>query len=226
MSKEQKFDPLDAMLYVAAKQAGTHELEELAQADPTLKLSRRVKRRIIRRAKHNGPAILAYAKRAAMVALVVMSAGFMALLSVDAVRADVWNAVVEWYEKYFDVSYSDDAATAPEVILEYREPRGGVNEYTRNEVGRSEVDLFVEYTSEHVSLTYTQSILKDYDISISNNQSTVQNIEINGHAGICFKQVDMGDTYTAIVWNDGEYAYFLGGNLTKEQLIQIANTVR
>ena len=226
MSKEQKFDPLDAMLYVAAKQAGSRELEELAQADPTLKLSRRVKRRIIRRAKHNGSTILTYAKRAAMIALVVMSAGFMALLSVEAVRADVWNAVVEWYEKYFDVSYGDDAVSAPEVILEYREPRGGIEGYTRTEISRSKRNLYIKYMSESVTIAYKQSVLEDYNISVSNDQSTVQNIEVNGHAGMSFLQEVSNGISTTIIWYDDEYAYRLSGNMPLEVLVQIAETVK
>lgn len=51
-------------------------------------------------------------------------------------------------------------------------------------------------------------------------------IDINGHAGMSFIQEIPGGVSTTIIWNDGEYAYSLCGNLTVEQLIQIANTVK
>ena len=128
--------------------------------------------------------------------------------------------------KYFDVSYSDDAATAPEVILEYREPRGGVEGFVRTEILKSKRNFYIEYTSKDVTITYKQSTLQDYKTMISNDQSTMNNIEINGHEGTSFLQEIPGGISTTIIWHDGQYAYRVCGNIAVDSLIQIAETIR
>lgn len=139
MNKVPQVDMLDALLYAAAPYAGQKELEEYSSADPTLRLSDRAKRRIVRRAKQGPSPVWQYAKRVAMIALVVMAVGFGAVLSIDAVRNALVDAIVDWYERYIAVVFvHEEEASAPTEIMEYREPRGLGDEFVRREVRKNQ----------------------------------------------------------------------------------------
>ncbi len=44
----------------------------------------------------------------AVIALVVMSTAFAAMMSVSAIRNAIWNTIVEWYDKYISIDYKRD----------------------------------------------------------------------------------------------------------------------
>lgn len=74
-------------------------------------------------------------------------------------------------------------------------------------------------------ITYQQSVLKDYDVWVSNHDSELSVIEINGNRGELTSYVIDGVDYNTIVWNDGIYAYSLSSNIELEKLIHIAETI-
>lgn len=102
---------LDALLYAAAPYAGRNELEEYYSADPSLTLSDRAKKRILKRLRREknyrerhetyNP-VLEYAKRAVSVILIILSIGFVSALSIDAVRETMWEVILKWYDEYID----------------------------------------------------------------------------------------------------------------------------
>lgn len=228
MNNTPQVDMFDALLYAAAPYAGRQELEEYFSVEPPMQLSARVKRRIIKRAKRGATPILVYAKRAAMIALVVMAIGFAGVMSIDAVRAALWNAIVGWYEEYIAVAFvQEEMVSAPTEILEYREPRGLGEEFERYEVRRNESSLSVEYENDTVLVIYRQGLLDQFEMFTSNQESEMsEKIEVNGCSGlVASAMTNIGEQLT-ILWHDDEYAYVLTGNMPVDELLRIAESVR
>ncbi|MBQ8397850.1 MAG: DUF4367 domain-containing protein [Clostridia bacterium] len=226
MDKTPQIDMFDAMLYAAAPHAGRRELEEYHAADPAMQLSARAKRRIVKRAKRGPTPILLYAKRVAMIALIVMSIGFAAMLSIEAVREAIVNAIVEWYEESIAVSFMrEEEVVAPTEILEYREPRGLGEEFVRYEVRKSQSSMSIDYESDTVLIIYRQGLLESFDAYISNEESVMKDIQVNGYPGlITLTATEVGQQRT-IVWHDNEYSYVITGNMSADELLKLAESV-
>ena len=228
MNKKPYVDMLDALLYAAAPYAGQNELAEYFSVEPPMQLSERIKRRIIRRAKRGTVTVMQYAKRVAVIALIVISIGFAGVLSIDAVRAALWNAIVEWYEEYIAVAFvQEETVSAPTEILEYREPRGLGEEFVRYEVGRNESSLIVEYESDVVLISYRQAVFDQFEIFLSNHESEIFNeIKVNGYPGMITSATTNIEQQLTILWHDDEYTYFIIGNITVDELLKVAESVR
>ena len=226
MDKTPQIDMFDAMLYAAAPHAGRRELEEYHAADPAMQRSARAKRRIVKRAKRGPTPILLYAKRVAMIALIVMSIGFAAMLSIEAVREAIVNAIVEWYEESIAVSFMrEEEVVAPTEILEYREPRGLGEEFVRYEVRKSQSSMSIDYESDTVLIIYRQGLLESFDAYISNEESVMKDIQVNGYPGlITLTATEVGQQRT-IVWHDNEYSYVITGNMSADELLKLAESV-
>ena len=226
MDKTPHIDMFDAMLYAAAPHAGRRELEEYHAADPAMQRSARAKRRIVKRAKRGPTPILLYAKRVAMIALIVMSIGFAAMLSIEAVREAIVNAIVEWYEESIAVSFMrEEEVVAPTEILEYREPRGLGEEFVRYEVRKSQSSMSIDYESDTVLIIYRQGLLESFDAYISNEESVMKDIQVNGYPGlITLTATEVGQQRT-IVWHDNEYSYVITGNMSADELLKLAESV-
>lgn len=227
MNKKPYVDMLDALLYAAAPYAGQKELAEYFSVEPPMQLSERIKRRIIRRAKRGTVTVMQYAKRVAVIALIVMSIGFAGVLSIDAVRAALWNAIVEWYEEYIAVAFvQEETVSAPTEILEYREPRGLGEEFVRYETGKNESSFSIEYESDSILIFYRQGLLDQFETFLSNQKSEIFNeININGCSGMMTSATtEVGEQLT-ILWHDDEYTYFLIGNMPLDELLKIAEGV-
>lgn len=227
MYKPMQNDMFDALLYAAAPYAGQHELEEYASADLDMQLSTRAKRRIARRARRGPMPVLRYVKRAAMIALVVMSLGFASMLSIEAVREALWNAIVEWYEESIAVAFvSKEVVSVPIEILEYREPRGLGEEFVRYEVRKNNNSLKVEYESATVLITYRQGLLEGFDTLLSNEKTVISDITVKNCPGLTTSTITEIGQQVTVVWHDNEYTYVISGNVALDVLLKMAESVQ
>ena len=141
MNRTSKIDEMDRLLYSAMSYVEHKEIEEYEKAvDIPVILSEKDKKRILRRIKRAGGyrekhkvyhPVWKILKRVAVVVLVILSLGFAGAVSIEAVRATIWETIVEWYEEKIHFAYVNvgDAAV-PKRILEYKEPALG-DEYKR-----------------------------------------------------------------------------------------------
>ena len=131
MNEAQKLDELDIQLYAIIPNVRSKDIDIYNAADPT-KISDKSSKKIFSRIKREINYIEAHEKyrpalemwkRAAVVVLVVMSVAFASVMSVEAVRNAIWEAVTTWYNESIHFKYvGDDNAAAPDILLEYKEP--------------------------------------------------------------------------------------------------------
>lgn len=233
MNEAQRLDELDIQLYAIMPNVRSKDIDIYNAADPT-KISDKSSKKILRRIKREikyieahenyRPAVEGW-KRAAAVILVIMSVGFASVLTVEAVRNAIWEAVTTWYNESIHFKYvGDDNAAAPDVLLEYKEPVVG-DDYERYEVVKNEFKYTVEYENSTSLITYQQSLLKDYEVWLSNHDTKSSIVDIGGKRGEVTSYVINGMEYITIIWNDGVYAYKLNSNIGIDELIRIANTI-
>ena len=73
---------------------------------------------------------------------------------------------------------------------------------------------FINYEQEDMS--------KQYDISLTDTFTEEKEVLINGYKGKLLSEDDMH----YILWNDGYYVYFLGGNCPEDVVIKMAESVK
>ena len=233
MNKAQNLDELDIQLYAIMPFVKSKDVDVYNAADPdriseknSKKVLRKIKREInyIKAHEKYHPALVML-KRAAVIVLIVMSVAFASVMSVEAARNAIWEAITTWYEERIHLQYvGEENAYAPETLLEYKEPTVG-DDYERYVGMENEYAFLVEYENSTSLITYQQGILKDYDVWLSNHDSEKSVVEINGNRGELTSYVINGIDYHTIVWTDDVYAYSLSGNIELNELIRIAETI-
>lgn len=234
MNNIMKPDSMDLMLYAAMPFVKNKELDEYNAAESSEDIPSSFKKKLLRCIKRERnynerheiyrPA-LETCKRVAIVVLIIFSVGFAGAMSVEAVRNEIYNAVVEWFEKSLSISFKDDnTKTELNEILEYREPQLG-DDYSRYEIQKNEYRYMVEYENESVLVTYCQSISEDYSILRSNENTIAEDIEVSGYPGLMTTYLVNGITTTTILWQDDEYTYSLSSNLPHDDLLKISNSI-
>ena len=134
MSKQNKnkYDNLDLLLYAGASYAGEKEAELFNDIDTDVTLSekadkriyRKLKRRISYYEKHeNYSPVLENLKRVAVVVFVILSVSFIGAISIEAFRVDIYNAVIEWFDKSYRISFDEDSDIPTELCRQAEEKR-------------------------------------------------------------------------------------------------------
>lgn len=234
MNRTSKTDEMDLLLYSAMTYVEHKEIEEYDKAaEVPVTLSQKDRKRILKRIKRAGAyrekhevyrPVHEILKRITVVVLVILSVGFMGTISIEAVRTAIWDTIVEWYENsiYFAYGNGDDSVV-PDRILEYREPVLG-DEYERYEF-KNEFNYVVEYESDQSLITYSQNLLEDFSIMLSNHDTEMTDITLNGYPGTMTVFTTEGVTQTTIIWHDNEYVYRMSSNLSYEELLKIAESI-
>lgn len=238
MNETQKPDMMDILLYAVAPYACTQELDEYNNADPSLKLSDKAKKRIIKRLKNEqeyqekhekySPA-WEYTKRVAVIILLALSLSFVSAMSIEAVRTALWEVIMEWGEEriFYWYQRDEDEPAVLTQILEYKEPRAIGEEYTRYEGLKNEYSYTVEYEKEDVVITYSQDLLTDSGAYLSNENTEIVDIKIGRYSGKFATSYVRENEFYTIIWNDNIYEYSISGDgiITKDELIAIAESV-
>ena len=236
MANTTQIDMFDALLYAAAPYAGKHELQEYNSADPAVKMTEQSKKRILKRLhkekkfreRHEvyRPA-WEFLKRVSVWILVVLSISFISAMSIEAVRTALWEAILDWKEEYIHLWYENDDPTANplSVIEEYREPRAIGDEFVRYEGIKNEYNYKIEYESAEVIISYSQGLLGDDSMYISNEDTELVYVNIYNMPGIIAKFESNGVVLVNLSWYDQEYMYNLFGNISIDEIIEIAESV-
>jgi hypothetical protein len=92
---QQELDKIDW----SSKPAHIFSIDHIKRIKTILQRQKRV------RSRHR---LLSATKKVAVAILILISVSFIGLMSVDAVRSEVFRVVTEWYEKYVDVFFKSD----------------------------------------------------------------------------------------------------------------------
>jgi len=166
------------------------------------------------------------ALRVLAIAAVILVVLFSALMSVSAVREAVFEFFTELYEKYVVAWYApeDDTITAPETILEFREPGYVPPGYERSSEEKTDVLFYIFYTNiDGKEIVFEQSLLDSIQFGLDIEAETEKELfEINGTTGMYRIKHELLE----VVWTDNEYSYRITGQIEPEQAMQMAHSTK
>ena len=228
-----KNDKLDALIIMSGdvlikKNYELYQNTDVSGVIRPKSLDRRVMRNINRekRKKEHGN-LYKYLRRCAVLILVVCTVSFAVMMSVEAVRSAVWNAIIEFFDDYLSISYVMDSEV-PDKIEQKSEPEIGRPEWEKQVVADNNGMYVVVYRENGEKIiTYMQRVIDENNTWFDNENTEIQNIKIGEMSAVLMFRTDM-QTYS-LSWSDGRYEYSLeshSSEITKEDLISFAKTLR
>ncbi|MCL2814919.1 MAG: DUF4367 domain-containing protein [Oscillospiraceae bacterium] len=171
-------------------------------------------------------------ERTAVVILIILSLSFVSLFSVEAVRTEVYNMIITFYEKFININFKNTdnqnfiMGVIPEIIGEVFLPSYIPEEYWEDDISKSDVDVRAVYTNdEGKNIIYYQMLLSAV-VSVDGEEYIENDITINGNNGKIYEYNKADDiVYYIIVWNDNKYFYQIYSFSNKEETIKVAESV-
>ena len=160
---------------------------------------------------------ISYTKRAACFLLLLVVVSGITIFSVDAWRIKFLNFVLESGEPNTNYNFNEGGNTYSdeEITLGYL-PEGF--ELVENTSNRESITL--TFAKDDWYFTFTVNSI-DATSSVDTQDGSAERITINGNEAIFTTNPNMN----AVIWHDDKYSYRVIGNITKEELIQIAKNV-
>ncbi len=92
----------------------------------------------------------------------------------------------------------------------------------------SPVVVSTKYHNKTTSVTIdiVQCVKTHYDPNINTEHHKIEEIDINGHVGLCLDFSDDEHSSALIMWDNGDYIIDIGGNLSKDTLIHLAKSTK
>lgn len=236
----QMNDELDLIIALVGKDCGQDDIDDFDGIDTSeVTFSKRFyrrKARILKRYRRK-PCHLRFRKgcvRVAIALLVLMAVGFTTIMALPLFRNAVFEAAVEWYERYLAVRYEtfDDAEPSeplkpilPDEIIEFRKPMLLPQGVTEKVVHHS-INIFCidYYRNGELVGTFNQTLLVGNERYVDNLSAIVDTVDINGNEGIVVQHTEILET--TIVWDDDQYIYQIDATaLDMDELVALCRSV-
>jgi len=155
-----------------------------------------------------------------------------AALIAAALAASSVSAVRDFFKRFFTETFSThtavqsaDTAEAPEtieVVYTIDVPEGFETVF---EEQADEVTQFMvhEYEKDDKYIIFSQYSKKSFNVMVDTENQTMEYISVNGNEGYIIR---LDDVSFYISWDNGDYIFDIEGNIGKNQLIEIAETVK
>ncbi len=147
-------------------------------------------------------------------------------LSVEAIRSEIVNTIVEWYDKFVSVFFV--AETPPDEIEVYKEPTLQLEGVEKVVEVKDSTMYSIKYINNGKTIVkYQQKLIENTPIKIDNEHGfTQKNITIGERNAMLFTYIDSTD---ALVWNDGKYSFTIftyTNEIDIDTLILIAESIK
>lgn len=235
--KEMKDQIFEVMLQTAVKENFEKELHELPTAKELTddyELSESTRKEIekwIKTANHKSTRLRMQkaAKRAAVIAAIIIPVSMVSLLSVEASRNLIFNALMEWKSDHVDIKYQDGQASSSETsspddfeIKPHYLPEGFVEAETR----QTGSGLTTEYRNDQGEfILFRRSPLsKERTFAVDTERTTRTEIEIQGEKASLFI-ANEPDGISHLMWKNHSFSFLLSSKISPEQLVKIAESV-
>ncbi len=233
MQKDNIDDKLfDAVLKIAAEEAVKQEMENMpsdeelnAQYEPSHNLDKRIKKMIAqyyfkgRVAKWRKTAL----KIAIGAAIFIIVSSTM-LLSVEATRNYIFNAVIKWQEDHFLIENKDDEnVDAKSSIFRPTYLPKGFKEISINTVGK--LTRIIYQNEEGIEISLKQYPSKTSKTAVDNENKKFIIIKINGKEAYLCESMDI-EKESILIWELNGIVFNISSEIGVEELILIAESIK
>lgn len=216
-------------LYRAFEETAVSRIIEKVPQMPDHRFSRKFERKMKKLIRYVGSGPVHFHKITLKklfiyITVALITAAIMAF-SVGAARDFFKNFFMEVFGTHTAVQSIADNINAPgsiEDVYTVTIPEGFELTY-QDEV--FEWSLFVEYIYRRNNdyICFGQFVKSEYDVNVNTENRTMDHIEVNGNDGYI---VDLGNDEYYISWDNGDYIFDMTGNISKNALIDAANSVQ
>jgi len=232
MQKNNIDDKLfDAVLKIAAEEALRKDMEEMpsceelnAQYKPSFELNKKIGK-IISQHNRKEKAFI-WKKNAMKVAVSVIVVIFISgtvLLSVDATRNYIFNAIIKWQEDHFSLEHDDNVLSSTEIYRPKYLPEG-FNEISSNVIG--EVVIRIIYQNEAgTEIIFKQYPSQSFNMLADNEDKEYTTIKINGQETYFFEATKF-DKNNIAIWESNGTIFNIASEVKISELILIAESIK
>ncbi len=166
-------------------------------------------------------------RRVVATIMILCTIAFSACMSVQAVREEVWNVILEWYDRFVAVFYVT-SVTPPKTIEDFREPTLQPANTEKQIVVQSDTLYQIHFTgSNNIVLIYQQTLLTEQSVDFDSENGCVHlPTVVHGYKGHLFTY---DDGVKVITWHDTKFAYTLysySDTIDADALLRIAESVK
>jgi len=228
ISNERGEQIFDALLKTAAEEALRREMDDMPSCEeldklyaPSAEMDKKINNMIGRRtaARQIKKAAITFGKAAAVLCVVlVVSAA--ALMSVEASRNYIFNAVIHWGEKSAFIRFTADDTQSKWYKLGYVPEGFSLQDEVVNDVAKVSF-----YSDENgTDIVFQQMAAEASNLQVDNERKDYKPVMINGKEAYLFEDKNVDDA-NILVWNERSIAFMLSATLDPDLLIEIAENV-
>lgn len=234
---EMKNQIFEVMLQTAVKEHFEKELHELPAAKELTDdydLSESTRKEIekwIKAANHKASRLRMQkaAKRAAVIAAIIVPVSVVSLLSVEASRNVIFNAVINWASDHVAIQYQDGQASSGEPSPPENsegKPRYLPEGFAETETRQTGSSFTTEYRNNQGELILFRKspLSKQGPFAIDTERTTRTEIEIQGEKASLFT-ANGPDEMSSLVWQNDSYSFLLSSKISPKELVKMAESM-
>lgn len=216
-------------LYRAFEETAVSRIIEKVPQMPDHKFSRKFERKMKKLIRYGYREPVHYHKvtvkrlficiTAALIAAIVMA------FSVGAVRDFFKNFFMEVFGTHTTVQTFSDNINIPTSIKDVYiiDVPNGFDIIYEDEIFEWSTYVHYEYRKDNDYIFFNQYVKLKYDVNVNTENRPLNYIEINGNDGYI---VNLDNNEYYISWDNGDYIFDITGNISKNKLIEVANSVQ
>lgn len=166
------------------------------------------------------------AKRVACIVLAIIISFTTVTFSVDALREPFVKFVVEVYEKFTSLFFEKDTeiqSSEEEFVFVPIEPSYIPDGYVLEHKEQTFSNLLCIYSDGNGNkIHYRQRAYLNITMNIDTETTHHENILINNNEAVYYEKYNTSN----IIFNNGEYIFVISSQLTKEEIIKIAESIK
>jgi len=161
-------------------------------------------------------------KRAAIILLIIIAGISTLIFTVEAIRVRVFNYFIERNERYTEIRVEEenDIETSELDWENYYQPTYTPEGYLFENAEDGGLIKILNYTDGENQITFTQA-KNGTDFQLDTEDAATEKININGNEGFLTIKEDR----SMIFWHNEEKSFTITGNIKKEEIIKIAESV-
>ena len=192
-----------------------------------LKIQRMVKKENHKAVFHK---IMQIAKKAAVIVAIIIPVSLGSLLSVEASRNAIFNAVMEWKSDHANISFQQDSSS--QALQDIDETSLYKPQYLPAGFAELEVSKYgniqrIKYQNkENVNIILEQGPLSKVGrMMVDTEHTTYKEITLNGQKAFLFAAKTPNDN-TYILWQSGKISFEIKAPISQQELIKMAESVK
>jgi len=222
----------DAMLKIAAENALEQDMEEMLsceelneQYQPSPDIDKRIRIVI---AQHERKEKAAIWRKAAMkisvIASLIIIVSTAVLLSVEASRNYIFNAVIRWQEDHFSFEHGDNMTEQPSIeIYKPTYLPEGFEEVFASITG--DINRIIYQNKNDMRITFRQYPSLSSNTLADHEEKEFTNIQINGQEAYLFVSMEVGKS-NILLWEAKGIIFNISSEIESAEMILIAESIK